>query len=108
MTDVFKFLLNQETLEGTVLEKILEEKAQRDAKGAESYKRKYTGMDLFRNRNMYTEEQLQRSQDQLKKVLFYFGYTDNPEEDESNNTNPDNFYHFKKEDISPELAKTFN
>mmetsp|Transcript_43012 Transcript_43012/g.30989 ORF Transcript_43012/g.30989 Transcript_43012/m.30989 type:complete len:163 (+) Transcript_43012:1053-1541(+) len=105
MTDVFRFLLGAESLEGTVMEKILSEKAVKDAKGAENYKRKYTGTDFNRNRHLYTEDQLKRVTKSFEDMAFFLGYVDHP--DQENNENPDNFFYYEKEDITEEQLKSY-
>mmetsp|Transcript_32980 Transcript_32980/g.23812 ORF Transcript_32980/g.23812 Transcript_32980/m.23812 type:complete len:97 (+) Transcript_32980:921-1211(+) len=58
MTNVFKFLLNVDSIEGTVLESRIDKLAVKDAKGAESYNRKYYGYDFNRNKHLFNEEQI--------------------------------------------------
>lgn len=58
MTNVFKFLLGVDSIEGTILEQRIDKFAVKDAKTSESYQRKYLGYDFNRNKHLFNEEQI--------------------------------------------------
>lgn len=78
MTNVFKFLLGVDSIEGTILEQRIDKFAVKDAKTSESYQRKYLGYDFNRNKHLFNEEQITKIQNGIKEFIFFCGYTDQP------------------------------
>ena len=91
MTEVFKFLLDAVDLEGTVVEKRIIEKFSAKNAPKSVYKLKSTDTNLSRNESMYTTEQLEKFKKQLKDHLYFFGYTNHPDE-----VNKTAFFEFEK------------
>ena len=86
LTDLFKFMLNQPTLAGTVLEKRINETTFQSFEKRASYGLKST-VTLNRNIHLYNEEQIEFIKTELRDFLHYFGYVDHP-------SNPDNLTPF--------------
>ena len=78
--DVFRFLLDVPSIEGTVLEQRILEKCSKKTAPKAVYKMKKF---LERNPDMYSEEQLIKLRTELKDHLYFFGYTNHPEEEHS-------------------------
>lgn len=79
--DTFKFLFDVKSIEGTVLEKRIDEKCGQQGGPKALYKAKPSGTGLNRNAHMYNEKQLDRLKVQLKDFLYYFGYASHPKEE---------------------------
>jgi hypothetical protein len=86
ITELFQFMLDQQTLEGTVLEKRINETT-----GESSDKRAIYGLKsnvtLNRNIHLYNDEQKEYIKNELKDFLHFFGYVDH-------SSNPDNLTPF--------------
>ena len=78
--DLFKFLLDTPSIEGTVLEKRIEEKCGLKSKPEAIYKLKPKSGNN-QNAHMYSEQQIATLKKQLKDFLYYFGYTNHPTEE---------------------------
>ena len=74
LTDLFKFLLDVESLDGTVCQRRIREVTQSGHTDKNAYKLKSTSASLCRNRNMYTEEQINLMRDELKEMISFWGY----------------------------------
>ena len=90
MTELFKFMLDQPTLNGTILEKRINETTSQSHQQRASYSLK-SNVTLNRNISLYTEAQLDYIKTELRDFLHYFGYVDLP-------NHPDNLTPFFKYD----------
>ena len=78
--DTFRFLLDVESIEGTVLEKRINEKCGVAGGPKALYKAKPSGTGLNRNAHMYSAKQIENLKVQLKDFLYHFGYASHPSE----------------------------
>ena len=105
ITELFKVLLDQPSLDGTVLEKRIHETTSLSSQQRAVYGLK-SNVTLNRNVNMYSDEQKEYIRTELKDFMYYFGYVDHPT-DSSNRTpffqydhteeDLQNYYGFKKQ-----------
>ena len=79
--ELFRFLFDVDSIEGTVLEKRIEEKCSRKAEPQAIYKLKCVDTKANRNAHMFSEKQIETIKRKLKDYLYYFGYTGHPELD---------------------------
>ena len=80
MTEVFKFILGTPTLQGTVLEKRINDVTSQGFAKQAVYTLKST-VTLNKCIHLYTEEQLTFIKTELKEFMYYFGYVDIGQED---------------------------
>ncbi len=85
MTELFKFILDQHNLKGTVVEKRVNETTSQSHQKRASYGLK-SNVTLNRNISLYTETQLEYIKTELRDFFHYFGYVDMP--DHENNLTP--------------------
>ena len=82
--EMFRFLLDVPSIEGTVLEKRINEKCAPKNAPKALYKLKQgsqqgtQGTEFNKNSHMYSVKRIARLKEQLKDYLLYFGYTNNP------------------------------
>ena len=78
LTELFCFLLDVPSIEGTVIEQRIREKSGVDTT---TYKLKaQPKKNLSRNRGMYTDEQVEKLKDIARDYLYFFNYVDHPTE----------------------------
>ena len=97
LCEMFCFLYEVKSIEGTILEKRILEKCASGSGPKAAYKLKSTSTSLCRNAHMYTDEQLDFIKTELKDQLYYFGYVENP--DEEHNTPFFKFESHEDEDL---------
>ena len=74
MTDVFCFMLDVPSIEGTIVEKRIEKVSNAGFAAKEVYKLKSTSTSLSRNDHMYTTEQLEKMKTILADFNHFCGY----------------------------------
>lgn len=80
LMELFAFMLNAESLVGTVIEKRIIDYCARGNKGGTVYKLKVDPIkNLSRNDGLYTDAQIERLKVDCRDYLYYFGYTDHPQ-----------------------------
>jgi hypothetical protein len=101
VTELFCFLFEVPSLEGTVLEaQIARNTADLDSKAI--YKLKTKTRSLCRSAHMYTPEQLQNIKTELLEFLYFFDYVKTPEKPD----NPTAFFDYSEDHQSgPDLSK---
>ena len=87
LKDLFCFLLQVPSIEGTVLEARIDAVTQSNNAGY-TYKLKSKSDSLSRNRGMYSDEQIEQMKVAMKNYLLFFGYTNDP----SGQENPTEFF----------------
>lgn len=98
--DLFSFMLNVPSLEGTVVERRIQEVTKDSFTKQTRYKLKSINT-LNRNIGMYTDDQLAYIKSELKDFLIYFGYAENDQD-------PGSLTPFFKLDVSPEEMTNYN
>jgi hypothetical protein len=99
LTELFKFMLDVPSLEGTVLEaQIAKHGSQKNSTKA-VYKLKTQSTDLCRNRHMYTENQIQFIKEELKEFLHFYGYVQDADQPD----NPTGFFKYNSEEGPAQL-----
>ena len=83
LCEMFSFLYEVGSIEGTILEKRIVEKCAGGSGPKSAYKLKSTSTSLCRNAHMYTDEQMDLIRTELKDQLLYFGYFEHPYEEHS-------------------------
>ena len=81
LCEMFSFLYEVGSIEGTILEKRIVEKCAGGSGPKSAYKLKSTSNSLCRNSHMYSDEQMDLMRTELKDQLYYFGYIEHPEEE---------------------------
>lgn len=81
LNELFSFLLDVQSIEGTVVEKRIQDVAGSGHATKAVYTLKSTSTNLSRNAHMYSEEQMEFLKKEMRDVLHYFGYTNHPAED---------------------------
>lgn len=77
--ELFCFMLEVPSIEGTVLEKRVMDYCAKGHDAAAVYKMKAQPIrNLSRNAFMYTEEQINCMKEVCRDYLYYFGYVDHP------------------------------
>jgi len=76
--EMFQFLLDLPSLEGTVVEAKIKAICSNGAAATRTYAIKSTSTSLSRNAHMYTEEHLAVIKSYLSEHLYFFGYTNDP------------------------------
>ena len=74
LTNLFRFLLDVERLDDTVCLRRIKEVTERGYADKKAYKLKSTSASLCRNRDMYTEAQMNLMRDELKEMISFWGY----------------------------------
>ena len=98
MSDMFAFLLEVPSIEGTVCEERIKQVAARNHEERAIYRLKSNSKSLSRNKEMYSKIQNEAMKEQLKDFNLFFGYIDHPAE---KSETP--FFNYTKEDGSVEL-----
>jgi hypothetical protein len=81
MCELFCYLFNVESVEGTVLEQRITKTVAANSRGNSqvyALKQNYDYSKLLRNAHMYTPEQFEYVKDSLRETMLYFGYTSDP------------------------------
>ena len=80
LTEIFCFLLEVPSIEGTVVEKRIADYCAKGNQSAAVYRLKVDpASNLSRNTHMYTDAQLEQLKESARAHLYYFGYTDHPD-----------------------------
>ena len=79
LLDCFRFILDQPSLQGTVVEKRIKERCSLENQPKSSYKLKSTSSSLCRNQAMYSPEQIELLKEILKEYNLFYGYTNHPD-----------------------------
>ena len=79
MLECMKFILDVDSIEGTIVEKRVLEKCSKGNAPKSTYKMKSTSTSLSRNIGEYTDEQIDHMKVELREFLHFFGYTNHPE-----------------------------
>jgi hypothetical protein len=74
LEEVFKFVLIQPSIKGTVVEKRLDEVLSGGEEGHILYKLKQGGGSVNKNADKFKESQHQRIKEGLEEMIHYFGY----------------------------------
>ena len=74
LTDLFRFLLDAESLDGTLCERRIKEVAASGFSTKTAYALKSTSTSLCRNRHMYSEEQMATMREELAEMIAFWGY----------------------------------
>ena len=82
LCELFRFILGVESIEGTVVEKRINDYVAKGSTSASVYKLKADPKaNLSRNRGMYTENQIEQYfKNACRDYIYYFNYCDHPEE----------------------------
>ena len=84
LRELFAFLLAVETIEGTVIEKRIQDYVAQGSTSAQTYKLKADPKkNLSRNRHMYTDEQITEMKQDCREFLYYFGYASHSDSDKA-------------------------
>ena len=75
LEELFCFLLDVSSIEGTVVQKRIAEVTQSGLKGKPYYKLKNTEKNLNRSKHMYSEDQIESMREELSTFLNFYGYT---------------------------------
>ena len=79
LVELFCFMLEVPSIEGTVCEKRILDYCAKGSDAAAVYKMKAQPVqNLSRNVGMYTPEQLEYLKEECREYLYYFGYVDHP------------------------------
>ena len=79
LLELFAFMLDVPSLEGTVCEKRIIDYCAKGSDAAAVYKMKaQPTRNLSRNAGMYTPEQIEFIKEAGREYLYYFGYVDHP------------------------------
>ena len=97
-----KFLCNTKDLEGTNAERRIQEVLAKGKDATILYSLKDNTCELNPNMKRYTNDQIEFIKEEMKDILYYFGYV-NIAEDPANMTG---FFEYAKKDS--ELLKTYN
>ena len=91
LTNMFTFLLGVESLEGTVIEQRIKDSVKEGGaeKAVYQLKTEEQSKNLCRQLHNYTEEDLSLMKEQLREMLFFWGYAKHPHEE-----NPTAFFDF--------------
>ena len=77
LMELFAFLLDVESIKGSVVERRIQDYCAKGKKGGSVYKLKADpAKNLSRNVGMYTDYQLEYLKDECRDFLYYFSYTD--------------------------------
>lgn len=74
LTNLFRFLLDVEQLDNTVCLRRIKEVTEKGFADKKAYKLKSTSASLCRNRNMYSEAQINLMRNELKEMISFWGY----------------------------------
>lgn len=74
LKEMFAFMLEVDSIDGTVLEKRLIEVCSTEHTTKARYKLKSTSSNLSRNQGLYTKEQLEYMGKVMQKHNYFFGY----------------------------------
>jgi len=74
LTELFKFLLDVDSLRGTVCEKRIKEVTALGFENKTAYALKSTSLDLCRSRSMYSRAQIAMMMDELSEMIEFWGY----------------------------------
>ena len=81
LLELFCFLLEVPSLTGTVVEKRIEDYCSKGSTSAVIYNLKAPGTrNLSRNASMFTEEDINSIKTFCREYLYFFNYSDHPEE----------------------------
>ena len=75
LIELFRFLLDVPSIEGTVVEKRIKEVSNNGPESKEVYALKNKEQTLNKNRHMYSDELLKEVGDILKEFNIYYGYS---------------------------------
>ena len=79
LLELFSFMLDVPSLEGTVCEKRIIDYCAKGSEAATVYKMKaQPTRNMSRNAGMYTPEQIEFMKEAGREYLYYFGYVDHP------------------------------
>ena len=98
---IMKFILDLEDLEGTNVERRIKEVIAAGDKATHLYALKDTTGKMTANVEKYNEEQVKYIKDKFGDMLYFFGYTNHPEQE-----NPTALYEF--DEHTPENLAKFN
>ena len=73
MTEVMQFLLNVDSIEGTIAEHRVNKYAKQGSSSL--YKLKSKTNNLSKHRDIYTDDQMERMRQHLRDYIRFFGYT---------------------------------
>lgn len=76
LEEIFCYLLNVTSIEGTVIQKRIEEVVNEGHQASVSYVPKDLGLDI--NHHRFTDDQINYAKEQLGDFIHYFGYCDHP------------------------------
>ena len=93
LTDLFCFLLDVPSIEGTVAEQRIKLAVEQGSEKKTVYKLKSTSNNLNRNIGMYSEEQQARLKEALKDYNNFCGYTKDAEKGDDDE-NPTGFFDY--------------
>lgn len=80
LMELFAFLLDVESIEGTLVEKRIKDYVAKGNKNGSVYKLKADpAKNLSRNAGMYTDAQFEFIKAECRDFLYYFSYTDHPD-----------------------------
>ena len=80
LTDLFCFLLDVPSIEGTVVERRINEVTQGGFSSVSAYKLKYTGSSLNRNSHMYNTAQMDYMKTELEDMIRFYQYDGSSQE----------------------------
>lgn len=86
LTDLFCFLLDVESISGTIVEKRIADYIANDTKKTVYKLKADPKTGLLRNKYMYTDAQLEMMKEKCRDFLYYFNYTDSPNGESDPNT----------------------
>ena len=89
LSELFCFLLNVKSIEGTVIEKRISDLVDSGGNSAGSVYKLKSGQDytkLLRNESKYTPEQTEYLKKELKQAMLFFGYTEDPSGENNTDT----------------------
>ena len=98
LNDMFKFLLDLDSLEGTNAETRIKEVVAMGSKATQTYNLKDTTGKFNINASRYTESQIEYMKEKIGDQLYFFGYSNHPEEE--HNTAFFNFDEHKPENLA--------
>lgn len=97
---IMKFLLDVEDLSGTNCERRIDQLSKLDGEASQPYKLKPNTGKFNANLSKYNDELVEYIKETNAELLYYFGYTDHPTEQ-----NPTAFFNFKEH--KPEHVKEY-
>ena len=94
LTDLFKFMLGVESLEGTVAEDRINAIAAKGNEGNQVYKLKKDSKKMNKHVHRYTPAHLKKLKEDMRHYLYFFGYCNHPDREDTDTA----FLHYSDED----------